>query len=153
MVFEEKELGVHKPRASNTIKPDENPAAKRSALPCVSPDGRPGTHTALTQPGEFDGASRVRFLRTRLCISRPPRFSRSRRGQRWPGHPSPRRPGRHVPMPPVLLGVGALRGRRAGGRVSGWWDVAQPRPGDSGRLVFLLHLPVFTKHMASGLPV
>lgn len=59
----------------------------------------------------------MRLPGTRLCVSGPPRFSRHRRGNRWPGPLSPRQPGRRVA--PGSRSPSGAAGRRPRPRASG----------------------------------
>lgn len=73
----------------------------------------------------------MRLPGTRLCVSGPPRFSRRRRGNRWPGPLSPRQPRRRV-------APGSRSPSGAAGRQPRQWDTAQPRPSSSERPVSTL---------------
>lgn len=94
------------------------------------------------------GVSRRRPMRlpgTRLCVSGPPRFSRRRRGNRWPGPLSPQQPRRRVA--PGSRSPSGAAGRR-------------PRPGPVGHCSaspqqlgaprFHVTPRAFPRHVASG---
>lgn len=108
----------------------------------------PLTGSCVIRARAAGGVSRRRPMRlpgTRLCVSGPPRFSRRRRGNRWPGPLSPQQPRRRVA--PGSRSPSGAAGRR-------------PRPGPVGHCSaspqqlgaprFHVTPRAFPRHVASG---